>query len=285
MPASQRKRISAGSQNSSLIRRTRLSGIFWQADKLSSFATANNLRAIAEAWSGYNEQARDVVIDGMRTQYVQVTEPSLSGLAISVGFRSQGWPVANQVTWPMYTFTVSKVSVLSNGQHCIFSCKNGDHCLLDNSFPRKLYQSVSLLAVRPGSCQAIAAAIEQATPEIEAQLAAEQAEKDRRLQQQQQAQAAAQKEAQDLIDHRKSALADCGQSPKVSRGPWLSSTYSIGALKNATELVQAGEYICSKSITYIGPDVNPFGGSAAKANFAGYDRAGHPYTRNATFPY
>lgn len=101
-----------------------------------------------------------------------------------------------------------------------------------------------------------------------------------------QAQQQAQKreaERQRLLAAKEAAEKDCGATPSVSGGPWFSSTYKTGALDAVRQL---GQFICVKTIEYVGPAVNPFGGNAARAKFIGYDNTNYkPYFELSDFPY
>jgi len=70
---------------------------------------------------------------------------------------------------------------------------------------------------------------------------------------------------------KQAAQSDCGASPTLSGGPWVSSTYKVGALDEA-ERALSRWFLCVKAIEYISPAPNPLGGNAARAKFVGYDR-------------
>jgi hypothetical protein len=93
---------------------------------------------------------------------------------------------------------------------------------------------------------------------------------------QRQAAAEAQKKAAAELERRKlAALADCGTSPKLSDGPWFSSTYKVAAQDAARKAVSGGDFgpsfLCVKSVEYISPAPNPYGGNAARIKVTGYD--------------
>lgn len=92
------------------------------------------------------------------------------------------------------------------------------------------------------------------------------AEQERQLREQQERAA---RDAHEIESKKSAAITDCGSAPSVSGGPWSSwftSAYSVGALDEA----RRGDFFCVKSIEYISPAPNPFGGSAARAQFTGY---------------
>lgn len=78
--------------------------------------------------------------------------------------------------------------------------------------------------------------------------------------------AAVAKVAAEKAKVRQAALADCGASPRLSGGPWFSSTYSVAAKDQA----RSERYLCIKSVEYISAAPNPFGGKAARARITGY---------------
>lgn len=89
-------------------------------------------------------------------------------------------------------------------------------------------------------------------------------------------------EAEAKEKRRVAALADCGASPSISGGPWFSSTYKTAA----TDAARNQRFLCMKTVEYIGAAVNPFGGNAARAKFAGYDAFNYqPLTVVMDFPY
>jgi hypothetical protein len=69
-----------------------------------------------------------------------------------------------------------------------------------------------------------------------------------------------------LENAKQLALNDCQGGPKLSGGPWFSSTYRVAA---NDEIKNAG-FFCVKSVEYISAAPNPFGGNAARARFTGY---------------
>jgi hypothetical protein len=92
-------------------------------------------------------------------------------------------------------------------------------------------------------------------------------------------------EAEAKEKRRLAVLADCGDSPVISGGPWFSSTYKVGALDEARN--QTGpRFVCVKEIEYIGRAVNPFGGNAARATFTGFQvETFQPIAVTLDFPY
>jgi hypothetical protein len=92
--------------------------------------------------------------------------------------------------------------------------------------------------------------------------------KERREQEEQQAEARIKAEEVAAFEKRKqAALADCGSNwPTLISGPWFSSTYKTAAIDGA----KRSNYLCVKSIEYLGPAPNPFGGNAAKARVIFY---------------
>jgi hypothetical protein len=93
---------------------------------------------------------------------------------------------------------------------------------------------------------------------------------------------AAAKVASEKAKVRQAALADCGASPKLSGGPWLSSTYSVAA----KDLARSERYLCIKSVEYISAAPNPFGGNAARARITGYRSYDfQPVVEVQDFPY
>jgi hypothetical protein len=76
-------------------------------------------------------------------------------------------------------------------------------------------------------------------------------------------------ETQAREQFRRAALAECGSEPNFIGGPGSSDTYKVGALDKARAI--SGTFLCIKTIEYIGPAVNPFGGKAARAKFMGFD--------------
>lgn len=101
----------------------------------------------------------------------------------------------------------------------------------------------------------------------------------------QKAEAEAQKAEADAMEKKKqAALADCGPTPKISGGPWFSSTYSIAAVDTARNYKNA--FLCVKTVQYISAAPNPFGGKAARAEFIGYSAQDYgPVSYVADFPY
>jgi hypothetical protein len=73
-------------------------------------------------------------------------------------------------------------------------------------------------------------------------------------------------EAEARAKRKESAQADCGTSPKISGGPWFSSTYSVAANDEARR-----GFFCVKLVEYVSAAPNPFGGKAARARFIGYN--------------
>ena len=103
----------------------------------------------------------------------------------------------------------------------------------------------------------------------DARMAREQAEQDRLK-----SEALARKVAVDAGEQReRAALADCGSSPSISGGPWFSSTYKTGVQHEIEEAMHGmfPSFFCVKSVEYLGPAPNPFGGNAARARFTGHD--------------
>lgn len=88
-------------------------------------------------------------------------------------------------------------------------------------------------------------------------------------------------EAEAKEQRRLAALADCGSSPKISGGPWFSSTYSVGA----GDAARRSGLLCVKTIEYISDAPNPFGGKAARARFTGYSRGFQLTSVVQDFPY
>ena len=100
--------------------------------------------------------------------------------------------------------------------------------------------------------------------------------------QQEEAEKQAQLAAQAKEKIKQTALADCGPQPAVSGGPWFSSTYKVAA----ADAARADGLLCTKTVEYIGPAVNPFGGNAARAKFSGYDAINfQPVMVVRDFPY
>lgn len=79
-----------------------------------------------------------------------------------------------------------------------------------------------------------------------------------------------QKQAALELDRRKqAALSDCGAAPALSGSPWFDPTYKIAALETAR--THTG-FFCVKTVEYIGPAPNPFGGKGAQIKLIGYGR-------------
>jgi hypothetical protein len=135
--------------------------------------------------------------------------------------------------------------------------------------------------------------------------------------------AAKQKQIEETLAKLKAAVSECGPNPKVTGGPWFSSTYKQAVLDNASRLAlssaqiqreisrltavpdpnvfkqlqnQANDigfgldlmdkrFLCVKEIKYVGAAVNPFGGNAARAVFAGYGRDFNILNLSSDFPY
>lgn len=97
------------------------------------------------------------------------------------------------------------------------------------------------------------------------------------------------------------ALAECKNGPKLSGGPWFSSTYSIAAQDTIRSLLRSDEgeqmplfgqmapqrgFLCVASVEYISAAVNQFGGNAARARFVGFDNIKYePLSEVRDFPY
>lgn len=93
-----------------------------------------------------------------------------------------------------------------------------------------------------------------------------------RLENQERASEDAARAESDANDKRRQvAIADCGNGPKFSGGPWFSSTYSVAANDEARR-AQQSEYFCLKAIEYVSAAPNPFGGNAARVRFSGYSK-------------
>jgi hypothetical protein len=87
---------------------------------------------------------------------------------------------------------------------------------------------------------------------------------------------------------KQAALVDCGSSPAISGGPWFSSTYKTGVQHEVEEATRGmfPSFFCVKSVEYLGPAPNPFGGNAARARFTGHDlRDLSTITTERQFPY
>lgn len=93
-------------------------------------------------------------------------------------------------------------------------------------------------------------------------------------------------EAEQREKRKSAAYADCGTAPAITGGPWFSFTYKVGATDEAQRLVHSGQLFCIKTVEYMSPAVNPMGGNAARAIFAGYNgQTFDPLRVIADFPY
>jgi hypothetical protein len=97
-------------------------------------------------------------------------------------------------------------------------------------------------------------------------------DRERRREEARTADEARKKKIQDMERKKGTAVADCGNSPAMSGGPWFSSTYKIAAQDEAQRAIAGGAFVCVKQIEYVSAAPNPFGGSAARARFVGYDK-------------
>lgn len=81
--------------------------------------------------------------------------------------------------------------------------------------------------------------------------------------------AARQQAESDATERRKQvAVANCKGGPKISGGPWFSSTYSVAVVDET----KGGDFFCVTTVEYISAAPNPFGGKAARARFTGYEK-------------
>jgi hypothetical protein len=97
-------------------------------------------------------------------------------------------------------------------------------------------------------------------------------DRERRREEARLADEAQKKKIQEMEKKKSIAIADCGNSPAMSGGPWFSSTYKIAAQDEARRAVAGGAFVCVKQIDYVSAAPNPFGGSAARGRFVGYDK-------------
>ncbi|SDG88527.1 hypothetical protein SAMN05216338_1003323 [Bradyrhizobium sp. Rc2d] len=105
----------------------------------------------------------------------------------------------------------------------------------------------------------------------------------RREQEQQQAEARKSAEEVAEFERRKqAALADCGSNwPTLISGPWFSTTYKTAAIDGA----RRSNYLCVKSIEYLGAAPNPFGLNSAKARLIFYTNNAIRQTQDIDFFY
>ena len=125
---------------------------------------------------------------------------------------------------------------------------------------------------------------------MKARIAQEEARREAEKRAQETRLAAEAKAAAEKDERKQKATQDCAGGIAVSGGPWLSSTYKIAALDEAHRLLRGGhmpwaEYFCLKTIEYISPAPNPFGGNAARARFIGYDLDYRPKVQVRDFIY
>jgi hypothetical protein len=84
---------------------------------------------------------------------------------------------------------------------------------------------------------------------------------------------------------KEAAIKDCAGGPKLSGGPWFSSTYSVAANDEVNRAKRDG-YFCIKTVEYVSAAPNPFGGKAARAKFIGYNNRNFaPLVQVRDFPY
>jgi hypothetical protein len=73
-------------------------------------------------------------------------------------------------------------------------------------------------------------------------------------------------EAEAREKRKQAALADCGARPSLSGGQPSSETYPVAV----GDEIRRGNFFCVKTVEYLSPAVNQFGGKAARARFTGY---------------
>lgn len=72
---------------------------------------------------------------------------------------------------------------------------------------------------------------------------------------------------QERKQRKLAALQQCGPEPKISGGPWFSSTYKVAA----RDAARHSEFVCVSSVEYLSAAPNPFGGNAARIRLTGFD--------------
>jgi hypothetical protein len=251
---------------------------------LSGPAIAQDVSEAMQAWEG-GQHPRNVTVmkDGKQCGYRQTAGSGHYRGHMVIGFASWGCGQAGG----SFEIPISRVRISKQGALCVFQCTNGTVCL--QIFPDgPVAASANMYEALPGSCDALAAAIARIAPQAESILSAE----DNRTARQQQAIQAERNRRQQAADEvnarRQAALADCGSSPSISGGPWFSSTYKLAVEGAVTDTIHGmfPSFVCVKSVEYVGPAPNPFGGNAARAKFTGYDRNNFTLiTKIREFPY